>query len=153
MRTQRPVVARLVLALALLAATAAAAHDWNDRRIRWQSYSSGLTTAKLTRKPVCLVVYTDWCPQCGRYAKLFHDDRVVQAARDFVMIRVDSDTDEAIAKRHAPDGEYFPRTVFLAPDGRFAPGVRSSGRTSGYNFVGDDPSRLLAAMSSARALR
>lgn len=79
MRRRPLAIHTLALAIALLAATAAGAHDWNDRRIRWQSYSSGLATAKTTQKPVCPVVHADWCGHCARYSKLFHDDRVVKA--------------------------------------------------------------------------
>ena len=100
-----------------------------------------------------MVVYADWCPQCRTFSKLFHDDRVVEATRDFVMVRVDGDAEEKVAKKYAPDGNYFPRTLFLAPDGRIAPTIRGSGGDSVYDYPTRDPGKLLASMSTARKLR
>ena len=105
------------LALALDARAARAGGDWNDPAIKWMPYSDGLAAAKKEKRPVCLVFYTEWCPHCQNYSGVFHDDKVVERAKKFVMIRLDRDKDTDVSKKYAPDGEYIPRTYFLSSAG------------------------------------
>src|SRR5437773_11757955 len=79
------------LALALDARAARAGGDWNDPAIKWMPYSDGLAAAKKEKRPVCLVFYTEWCPHCQNYSGVFHDDKVVERAKKFVMIRLRSE--------------------------------------------------------------
>jgi protein-disulfide reductase (glutathione) len=123
---------------------------WNDAAIAWLSPDAGLAEARGSQRPVCLVVFTTWCPRCAAYSQLFHDPRVVAAAKHFVMIRVDADANEAFAGRFAPDGEYIPRTLFLAPDGALKEDVRSGHPRFAYYYGDEDPAPLLAAMARAR---
>jgi hypothetical protein len=81
---------------------------------------------------------------------VFHDPRVVAAAEDFVMVRVDRDRAPALSARHAPDGEYIPRTYFLSPDGEHDPSIHAPRDQYLYFFDEHDPVPLLAAMQAAR---
>jgi len=45
--------------------------------------------AKKENKPVCLIIYTEWCPHCTNYSKIFHNASVVEQTKQFVMIRID----------------------------------------------------------------
>src|SRR5437867_7489896 len=96
---------------------ARAGGNWNNQGVKWVAYSDGLAAAKKEKRPVCLVFYTEWCPHCQNYSGVFHDDKVVERAKKFVMIRLDRDKDTDVSKKYAPDGEYIPRTDFLKPDG------------------------------------
>jgi protein-disulfide reductase (glutathione) len=122
---------------------------WNDAGIQWRSAEDGLAEARRQKKPVCVVVFTTWCPRCTAYSKLFHDPRLVEASKRFVMIRVDADQDEAVAARFAPDGDYIPRTLFLSPDGELRRDVRARGDQYAYFYDDEDPDPLLAAMQRA----
>lgn len=137
------------MAMALSLATAHAGGDWNDKAVGWQAYDAGLARAKQERKPVMLVIYTEWCPHCTNYAKLFHDQAVIDRTRQFVMIRVDKDKQPQISKSHAPDGEYIPRTYFLSSDGVLDPSLAAARDRYRYFYNESDPKDVLAAMDTA----
>src|SRR3990172_11058315 len=118
------------LAIFLLAALVAArpvhaGGDWNDAKVGWKSWDDGLAAAKKEKKPICLVLFTEWCPHCTTYSKVFHDPKVVETAGKLVMIRLDKDKNAELSKKYAPDGEYIPRTFFLAPDGILAADIHA----------------------------
>jgi thiol-disulfide isomerase/thioredoxin len=143
-----------VFALALLAAVVPGvrpvqAHDWNDKAIAWQPYEAGLAAAKKEKKPVCLVVFTEWCPHCKNYAQVFHDAKVVEASKKFVMIHVDKDKQPDVSKQYAPDGEYIPRTFFLSPDGKLDESIKAPREKFVYFYDEQNPAGILTAMAEA----
>ena len=141
--------ALVVAAVLASALTARAGGDWNDGQIGWQPYDAGLAAAKKAKKPVCLVFYTEWCPHCANYSAVFHDPRVVERAKRFVMIRADKDKDAELSRRYAPDGEYIPRTYFLASDGTLEPGIHAPRERFRYFYDERDPGSVLAGMEQA----
>lgn len=98
--------------------TLAPSESWNGTQIRWEELNPGLAHARKDHKPVVLVVYTDWCPHCKNYSRVFGDPRVVAMADKYVMIRVNQDQDGAMTTSYSPDGSYVPRTLFLTPEGQ-----------------------------------
>ena len=142
---------------ALLAATLAvlprpaAAHDWNEKDIAWKGLDDALAAAKKEHKPVCLVVYTEWCPHCVNFSKLFHDPKVVEKAKQFVMVRLDQDKEKDRTAKYAPDGGYIPRTMFLASDGTLAAEVHAPRPQYQYFYDEKDPASVLAGMDAALA--
>ena len=42
------------------AASAARKVDFNDQNISWQDFNYGMDLARSTRRPVLLIIYTDW---------------------------------------------------------------------------------------------
>jgi len=143
--------ATLLMAAAFLVAIppAIAGGDWNDAKIQWQPYEQGLAAAKKDKKPVLLIVFTEWCPHCSNYSKLFHDDKVVEQAKRFVMIRLDKDKNAELSKKFAPDGEYIPRTYFLSSDGTLDPALQAPRAEYKYFYDEHDPAQLLAGMDTA----
>lgn len=133
------------------AAPTAAAHDWNDAGIAWRAYEAGLAEARAQKKPILLVFYTEWCPHCRNYQRVFHDPRVVAAAKDFVLIRIDRDRAPEVSARYAPDGEYIPRTYFLSPEGELEASIHAPRDQYQYFYDEYDPAPLLAAVDTARA--
>jgi thioredoxin-like negative regulator of GroEL len=140
-----------VAALVLVAPppAAVAGGDWNDSGIAWESYEQGLAKAKTDKKPVCLVLYTDWCPHCTNYSRVFHDAAIVARAKDFVMIRINKDQHAEISKKHAPDGEYIPRTYFLSSAGVLDASISAPRAQYRYFYDEADPKSLLAGMDAA----
>ena len=136
--------------LALLARSALA-HDWNDANVAWKGFDEGLALAQNEKKPVCLIVYTEWCPHCGNFAKIFHDQTVVEKAKQFVMIHADQDKEKERTQKYAPDGGYIPRTMFLASDGTLAADVHAPRPQYQYFYVEKDPASVLAGMDAALA--
>jgi thiol:disulfide interchange protein len=143
------VTALLVTALAISAQPVTAGGDWNDAQIKWQPYEAGLAAAKKDKKPAVLIFYTEWCPHCTNYAKLFHDPKVVEKAKQFVMIRLDKDKNPEPSKKVSPDGEYIPRTYFVAPDGTVDQSITAPRPEYKYFYDERDPAQLLAAMDTA----
>jgi thiol:disulfide interchange protein len=139
------------LAFLALAATATAGGDWNDSGIAWKPYAEGLTEAKSSSKPVLLVFYTEWCPHCTNYSKIFHDPAVVDLSKKFVMIRVDNDKDKETSAKFAPDGSYIPRTFFLKSDGTLLPDITEQRATYKYFYNEKDPTSVLRSMNAALA--
>lgn len=140
----------LLLAAVLLAGTPAfAGGDWNDKGVAWRPYAQGITEAKQSNKPVCLVFYTEWCPHCTAYSKLFHDPKVVEKAKSFVMIRLDNDKEKELAAKYSGDGQYIPRTFFLSPAGEFAADLTANPDKYKYFYGEGNPDPLLAGMDRA----
>ena len=146
-------LARTALVAVTLAVLAqpAAAHDWNDAAIDWKSIDDGLALAKKEQKPVCLIVYTEWCPHCANYSKVFHDPKVVEKTKQFVMVRMDQDKGKDKTDKYAPDGGYIPRTMFLSPDGTIATDVHAPRPSYQYFYDEKDPASVLAGMDAALA--
>lgn len=144
----------LLLALLLLPAVAGAypSQKWNDQSIEWQAYEAGFDLAQKTRKPICLVLYADWCPHCLNYAKVFSDPRIVEQSRHFVMIRVNIDRRHDLSLKFRPDGGYVPRTFFLSPEGVLDPSLMATEQAGGkyaYFYDENDPASLLTGMERA----
>jgi len=130
-------------------APAAAGETWNAKEIDWQPYEAGLARAKAQNKPVCLVLYTNWCPHCRNFSHVFDDPKVVQKARDFVMIRANADEQQAVAGKYVVDGGYVPRTYFLAADGTVDPELHAPRPKFLYFYDERDPGSLLGGMDAA----
>lgn len=123
--------------------------DWNDTGIAWQSYEAGISKAKTDNKPVCLVFFTNWCPHCRNYSKVFSDSRIVARAKDFVMIRLNADDVPEISNAHSPDGGYVPRTFFLGPEGKILADVHAPRPQFVHFYDESNPESLLAGMDAA----
>jgi hypothetical protein len=126
----------------------ASGETWNAAQIEWHGFNDGMLKAEQQNKPVMLVVSTTWCPHCKNYSHVFDDPRVVAHARDFVMIRIDSDAEPDIAARYAKDGGYIPRTYFLGPDGTANTAIHAPRARYQYFYDEKDPSALLASMDA-----
>ena len=152
--TKRFLLATLSASLLVVsaAAPARAGGDWNDAGVAWRSYDEGLAAAKAENKPVCLVFYTEWCPHCTNYSKVFHDPRVVEKSKQFVMIRLNKDQSAGLSAQYAPDGEYIPRTYFLSPDGTLRAEITEQRPTYKYFYNEHDAASLLRSMDVATAV-
>ncbi len=143
----------VVVALATVFANRvfAGTESWNDENIKWMAYEDGLKAAKEQGKPVCLIFYTSWCPHCANYAKVFSDAKVVEKAKSFVMIRLDSDKNKDVSGKYKPDGEYIPRTFFLSSEGALDEGLSESRPQYKYFYNENDPASILGGMDRALA--
>ena len=141
----------LVTVAGLNAPADAGVEDWNDSNIKWMGYTEGLAAAKESKKPVCLVFYTTWCPHCANYSKVFSDLKVVEKSKQFVMIRLDKDKNKDVSAQYKPDGEYIPRTYFLSPDGQLDEGLTAERPQYKYFYAENDPASILGGMDRALA--
>lgn len=139
----------MLCGMALLGKARATIEDWNDANIKWMSYDEGLAEAKQSHRPICLIFFTTWCPHCKNYSGVFSDPEVVKKAKSFVMIRLDKDNNGDISKKYAPDGEYIPRTYFLASDGTLDPSLSEARDQYKYFYDEKNPASILAGMDRA----
>lgn len=132
-----------------IATQSAKVEAWNPTGIAWQPFDEGLALAKKQKKPVCLVLFTTWCPHCKNYSRVFGDPRLVERAKDFVMIRVDADANDAVSQRYRPDGGYVPRTFILDSDGNIDAAAISDNPRYKHFFDEQRADSLLRAMDVA----
>lgn len=137
------------LAVVMAAGRVHAGGDWNDAGIAWQGYEAGLAMAKEQKKPVLLVFYTDWCPHCTRYSGVFHDPKVVEKSKSFVMIRLNKEQNAELSKKYMPDGEYIPRTYFLSSAGEPDYEIHAPREQYKYFYNEADPASVLGGMDEA----
>ncbi len=126
--------------------------DWNDAGIAWRSYADGIAEAKKDGKPICLIAFTEWCPHCKNYSGVFHDAKVVEMSKKFVMIRLDQDQNKDLLKDFGPDGQYIPRTLFLSSAGKLDADLRAPRETFRFFYDesrADGPSGVLSGMQKA----
>jgi protein-disulfide reductase (glutathione) len=119
-------------------------------RIDWLGHEEGLREAMTSHRPVCVYIYTTWCPHCRNFERVLKDPRVVDKSRSFVMVKLDEDKEKELAAKYAPDGHYFPRMLFLSSDGELDPSVTNESRgPHRYTTSENEPKRLLGAMDRA----
>jgi thiol:disulfide interchange protein len=123
--------------------------DWNGGGVAWLPYVEGLAAAKARNQPIVLVFYTDWCPHCHNYSRLFHDPEVARLSSRFVMIRVEGDGHRELSARYDIDGEYIPRTFFLTPSGAVLTELTSDNEDFLYFLDEHDPTELVMLMQLA----
>ena len=130
-------------------APAVAGGDWNDKGVAWKPYEDGLKEAQQEKKPIGLIFYTEWCPHCANYSGVFHDSKVVEQSKRFVMIRLDRDKNKELSKKYAPDGDYIPRTYFLSSSGTLDPELHAPRDQFKYFYDERDPGSILKGMDAA----
>jgi thiol:disulfide interchange protein len=123
--------------------------DWNPRQIAWRPYVAGLAEARASGKPVVLIFYTDWCPHCHNYSRVFYDREVVELAARFVMVRVERDGNRDLSGKYNLDGEYIPRTFFLRSDGELLSDLDNGSSEYRYYLDEHGPAELLSLMHEA----
>lgn len=115
-RTVRKPSTWLLASLLCVAAGSQAAADpitW-DTPIQWTPWDSAVAKATAENKPICLVVYADWCPKCRALAPLFKDPKLLAAANDAVMVLQNHDEKpDWLDQRFGEFGNYVPRIFFL----------------------------------------
>jgi thioredoxin:protein disulfide reductase len=97
--------------------------------IDWKPYSAELLAN--AGKPVLLDFYADWCIPCHEMDnKTYTDPRVVEKARELVMVKVDltkqgSEAVDKLVHEYAIVG--MPTTTFFSPDGHQRGDLRQVG--------------------------
>lgn len=127
------------------------AHGDRGEGIEWLGYEEGLREAASSHRPVCLYFYTTWCPHCRNFEKVLQNPKVVEKSRSFVMVKLNDEKDDALARKYSPDGRYFPRMLFLSSDGELDPTVTNGSLTHRYTVSENDPKFLLFLMKRALA--
>lgn len=150
-------VALAILLLGLVAPWPAAARSpimaelWNGAEINWREIGPGIRESSQTGKPVLMLFHASWCTSCKRYRQVWRDPGVVAAAKSFVMILVDVDTEPDANGAFSPDGSYVPRTIFYTAEGDVMKDVRGKDPEYPHTIDLDDPTELRTLMQKAAA--
>ena len=123
--------------------------QWNAIQIGWVPYEKAFELAREKGKPLMLVIYTNWSPDSQKAQKFFEDPKIVEIARSFVMVKVNSDSYEEVDTRYAPDGRYIPRILFFAPDGSLYEDI-NMGNNAKYFWGTERSEQLLWGMQTAQ---
>jgi thioredoxin-like negative regulator of GroEL len=116
-----PVILRATFAFALTLLLVAAPGVARAPEIEWErSYVTALKKAKAKGQPIMVDFFADWCTWCKRLdSDVYTDPKVVETARRFVSVKLNTDTDpegKELAKKHGVTG--LPTILFLNGDGQ-----------------------------------
>ena len=114
--------------------------------IAWEhDFGKAMHRARATGQPLLVDFWADWCSYCHMLDKTTYvDPTVVQLAKGFVTVKVDTEGDSegaAIAARYAVDS--LPTIAFLSPSGTMV------FRVSGFQGPGQFPRTLKLAKARA----
>lgn len=105
---------------------AKSAIKWPEAGVEWiDDWAAARTKSAETGKPICLVVYADWCPRCQELAPLFAEPDLVEASKGLIMVRQDNDARPEWLQAYADQGTYVPRIFFFGADGHLRTDVTS----------------------------
>ena len=98
------------------AATTAAQHAGDE--IEWLTdLDAALAKSKETGRPVMVDFFATWCPPCKMLdAQTYSDSRVIEASKNWIMVRIDVDKNKALAQQYQISS--IPTIVVLQPDGK-----------------------------------
>jgi len=79
--------------------------------------AAALKAAAESGKLVLVDIWADWCTWCTRLdEKVFTTPEFAEAAKDFVLLKIDSDANKGYLEKTGQRG--LPTTAFLTPDGK-----------------------------------
>jgi protein-disulfide reductase (glutathione) len=72
-------------------------------------------------KPIMLLIHKSWCGACSRLRAELNDGvsshELHELSKRFVMVEA-VDSEEPLDDVYSPDGQYYPRVLFLEPQGQ-----------------------------------
>ena len=117
--------------------------------ITWETWESGRQKAAEQGKPLCLVVYADWCPRCRELAPVFGQTDIANLAQKFIMVKQDQDTRPTWLQTYVEHGRYVPRVFFFGVDGQLRSDVTSGHPKFPFFYSSRNPKSLRQSMSRA----
>lgn len=145
------VVTSLLVALYSTVASAAPPIHW-DAPVKWTPWEQAMVKAKAENKPICLVVYADWCPKCRKIAPFFKKAELLAASEKAVMVLQNEDEGaDWLANEFAASGKYVPRIFFLDKGGNIDHGINSGNERFPFFYRPNDAgvSKLVRAIDAA----
>lgn len=141
---------KLLLSTCVVAVAAKVNGDgWNDK-LAWNSLKEAYPVAKKEGKPIMTLIHQTWCGVCKALKPKFAASKEIQKLSEhFVMVNGGNDLEPKEAK-FRPDGlkgSYYPRVIFLNPDGTRIDTVR--GPNTEYTAFYPNPDEISKAMKKA----
>jgi thioredoxin-related protein len=119
----------LLIALPLHPPAARAAEAGGSAPLGWLNWNQGISEASITKRPILVDVYTDWCGWCKRMDRDVYsrDDVRAYLNQHFILVRLNAEsadeasfggrtlTSRALAQQLRVSG--YPTTIFLKANG------------------------------------
>uniref|UniRef100_A0A8D8TK44 Thioredoxin domain-containing protein 12 n=2 Tax=Cacopsylla melanoneura TaxID=428564 RepID=A0A8D8TK44_9HEMI len=140
----------LVLLMSTLAVNSNSplAHGFGDN-INWKSLQDGLASAKLSQKPVMVLIHKSYCPACHELSPQFAASKeIADRASNFEMVNI-YDDEEPEDVKYAPDGDYVPRILFFHSNGEFQSQIFNPKSSTKYRHYYYDAPNIVNAMDAA----
>lgn len=104
----------MILAAAIISAVFYAS---DGHAISWRSdLESAIKSAQNSGEPIMADFYTDWCGWCKKLdSDTYSDDKVDTLSKDFICVKVNADSDRALAAKYNVRG--YPTILFLNSNG------------------------------------
>lgn len=122
--------------------------DWTGP-VQWVDWQAAQTQAKAQNKPICLVVYADWCPRCRELAPAFKDEKIAALSEKMVMVHQNADARPEWLDGLKTFGTYVPRIFFFTPDGSLREEITSKHPRYPYFYTPRSVDALAASMQAA----
>lgn len=124
--------------------------DWPEQGVEWvEDWAAARARSAETGKPICLVVYADWCPRCKELAPLFAEPDLVTASKGLVMVRQDNDARPDWLQQYAEQGSYVPRIFFFGADGNLRTDITSGHPRYPFFYSSRQKAALVKSMKTA----
>jgi thiol:disulfide interchange protein len=96
---------------------ATASHPVKLSAIRWESsFEAAQEKARVSKKPIMVDFYTDWCGWCKELdAKTYTAEEVIDESQHFVSVKVNAEKRTDLAQRYKVDG--FPTILWVDSGG------------------------------------
>jgi len=100
-------------------------------------------------RPICLVVYADWCPRCKELVPLFAEADLIEASKGLIMVYQDNDARPDWMQAYADQGSYVPRIFFFGPDGNLRTDITSGHPRYPFFYSSRQKKALIKSMKTA----
>jgi protein-disulfide reductase (glutathione) len=122
---------------------------WNDR-IAWTRLSDGMRTGRMEQKPLLVLIHQSNNGACKALKpQWIKSKEIAQLSSHFVMVNA-GDHEEPKDPKFRPEGVnggYYPRIIFLRPDGTRIDGIQ--GPSSHHTAYFSKPAQIVEAMRAA----
>ena len=122
--------------------------EWNAAA-GWMEWDAGLAAAKASKKPICLVLYADWCPRCKELAPVFEEGEIAKLGKDMVMVRQNIDDRPKWLEPFGSLGSYVPRVFFFDAEGNIMDDITSTHARYPYFYTPSGRKALEVSMRKA----
>ncbi|MGK0360629.1 MAG: thiol-disulfide isomerase/thioredoxin [Bradymonadia bacterium] len=115
----------------------------------WMDWEAGLAAAKISKKPICLVLYADWCPRCKELAPVFESGEIAKLGKGMVMVRQNIDERPKWLEQFGSLGSYVPRVFFFDAEGNIMDDITSAHARYPYFYTPAGRKALETSMRKA----
>jgi thiol:disulfide interchange protein len=126
--------------------------NWNEAKINWYSYESGLEELKANNANGIILLYADWCPTCQEYSKLFQEKEVLKSLEDIILIKANVDEVEGVEHLIEYNESYVPKTIAIDSEGNVLENIYTEKKKYIFYLHPNNPNELLELVDTVKKL-